>query len=156
MEVTFSVLGTDSGSVFNLSYTFDYRGGLIGHSTDCDWCLPVGRNTHPRHAKVIFSDGEFLIEGLAADGLIICRNTMPLAQGGRYAIRHGDQFRIGSYQVLAQYHSDIFLPPWLNKGEVIDLADNHRKRKTLPAEFKSSDFDMLLALLGEEKQGRHH
>ncbi|WP_020408285.1 FHA domain-containing protein [Hahella ganghwensis] len=168
MEITLSIIGTNTGSFIQPTHTFTTRGGLIGRSDDCDWRFPVDQSIGPRHAKILYADGEFLLKGLIANGLLLKHRNQVLEKGKPHPIRHGDCFLMGNYHVLAKYHADTFSTsrlstPWASA----DISSGHCGMSGLAevkpaclsgvfAEINDTEFEMLAKLLDDNPQSGPH
>lgn len=81
--------------------TFGAAGGTIGRSADNDWVLPdPDRYVSAHHARIHFTDGQFLLEDTSTNGVFVNDDERPVSTYGRYALKSGDVLRLGEYQVV--------------------------------------------------------
>lgn len=95
------------------SIVFTADGGSIGRSADNDWVLPDPlRYVSAHHARVLFRNGRFYLQDVSTNGVFV--NDAPEALSRRdpegYAVRNGDVFRIGDYQISASLDAEIEQP----------------------------------------------
>ncbi len=81
--------------------TFGAAGGTIGRSADNDWVLPdPERYVSAHHARIHFSDGQFVLEDTSTNGVFVNDDERPVSVYGRYGLKSGDVLRFGEYQVV--------------------------------------------------------
>src|ERR1700739_3057803 len=83
------------------SAIFSAGGGTIGRSADNDWVLPdPQRYVSAHHARILYHDGEYLLEDLSTNGVYVNDDERPLAKLGPYRLQNGDLLRMGDYQLV--------------------------------------------------------
>jgi predicted component of type VI protein secretion system len=88
------LLGEDATIVFGVG------GGRIGRAHDNDWVLPDPlRYVSAHHARVLFRNGQYLIEDCSTNGVYINASTEPARRHGAVALKDGDVLRLGGYTV---------------------------------------------------------
>jgi len=76
------------------------RGGVIGRSPSCDWCLPDPRNhISSRHCEIRYSDNCYVLTDVSTNGTFLNDASERLA--GPHRVEHGDRLQIGHYEIVA-------------------------------------------------------
>ncbi|WP_324769335.1 type VI secretion system-associated FHA domain protein TagH [Pokkaliibacter plantistimulans] len=82
---------------------FDHRGGTLGRSEQCDWCLPdPERVLSGTHARVEVDAEGFVVTDLSTNGLFINRRVEALGKGNRHRLNSNDVLCLGDYEIRAQ------------------------------------------------------
>ncbi|MDH2432935.1 type VI secretion system-associated FHA domain protein TagH [Pokkaliibacter sp. MBI-7] len=82
---------------------FDHRGGTLGRSEQCDWCLPdPERVLSGTHARVEMDAEGFVVTDLSTNGLFINRRVEALGKGNRHRLNSNDVLCLGDYEIRAQ------------------------------------------------------
>ncbi|WP_165838314.1 type VI secretion system-associated FHA domain protein TagH [Pokkaliibacter plantistimulans] len=82
---------------------FDHRGGTLGRSEQCDWCLPdPERVLSGTHARVEADAEGFVVTDLSTNGLFINRRVEALGKGNRHRLNSNDVLGLGDYEIRAQ------------------------------------------------------
>lgn len=86
--------------------TFGTGGGTIGRSADNDWILPdPHRYISAHHARVLFSEGAFLLEDTSTNGVFLNDEERALRETGPHRLQSGDVLRLGEYQIVVALES---------------------------------------------------
>ena len=90
---------------------FDANGGTIGRADHCTLALPdPERFISRKQAEIVFTAGGFVIRNVgAANPILVGRRS--LAQGETAVVQHGDEVRIGGYELRAQCESPVAAVP---------------------------------------------
>jgi len=84
------------------SIVFGVGGGRIGRAHDNDWVLPdPQRYVSAHHARVLFRDGQYLLEDCSTNGVFINDSTAPVRRHGPAPLHDGDVLRLGGYRITA-------------------------------------------------------
>jgi type VI secretion system FHA domain protein len=93
------------------SIVLGVAGGSIGRALDNDWALPdTQRYLSGHHARIHFRQGGYYLEDTSTNGVYVNDSTTPQGRRGLYALRSGDQLRMGEYRVQVQV-DDRTTPP---------------------------------------------
>lgn len=75
-------------------------GGSIGRALDNDWVLPdPQRYLSGRHARIHFRQGAYYLEDTSTNGIYVNDSQSAVSRNGPYALRNGDQLRLGDYRL---------------------------------------------------------
>ncbi|MCB5205266.1 type VI secretion system-associated FHA domain protein TagH [Neorhizobium sp. T786] len=103
MRLTLMVNNTgDLNGGVKATASFDETGGSIGSADDCQWVLADRRATvEPQHLRVLYIDGGFCLEVLAAAGLQVNGASSVIGLGDIFRVTDGDTLAIGRFEVSA-------------------------------------------------------
>ncbi|HTW37467.1 MAG TPA: type VI secretion system-associated FHA domain protein TagH [Steroidobacteraceae bacterium] len=88
------------------SMSFGATGGTIGRAADNDWVLPdPERYVSAHHARIHFSDGQFVLEDTSTNGVYVNDDERPVSTYGPYLLKSGDVLRFGEYQLVVAVES---------------------------------------------------
>jgi type VI secretion system FHA domain protein len=112
MPLTLEVVGKKAAQMGGAARKVFQTGGTIGRLRDNDWVLP-DEYISGHHAKILFSNGTFLIEDTSTNGVFINSPQNRLARGQPYALRNGDTVFIDDYEVRVALSVDAaaYSPP---------------------------------------------
>jgi type VI secretion system protein len=80
---------------------FGAAGGTFGRSADNDWVLPdPERYVSAHHARILFVDGQFLLEDTSTNGVFVNDDERAVSTYGPYPLKSGDVLRVGEYQLV--------------------------------------------------------
>jgi type VI secretion system FHA domain protein len=83
-----------------LSLVLDRRGATIGRDPTSDWCLPdPSLHISSRHCEIAFQDGHYVLNDISTNGTFLNGEAARLP--GLHAIRQGDVFSIGHFEIVA-------------------------------------------------------
>ncbi len=86
--------------------SFGSAGGTIGRAADNDWVLPdPERYVSAHHARIHFSDGQFVLEDMSTNGVYVNDDERPVSAYGPYRLKSGDVLRLGEYQLVVALES---------------------------------------------------
>jgi type VI secretion system FHA domain protein len=81
--------------------SFGAAGGTFGRSADNDWVLPdPERYISAHHARILFTDGQFLLEDTSTNGVFVNDDERAVSTYGPYPLKSGDVLRVGEYQLV--------------------------------------------------------
>lgn len=108
MDIILEIVSRQKHSAsFPVSYVFGEAGGYLGRSHQCEWVLPDRtKQISRKHALITFEDGAFYLEDLSANGVFLAPGHEPVGKDKRHKIRHGEEFLIGDYSVMARLLHD--------------------------------------------------
>jgi predicted component of type VI protein secretion system len=82
------------------SIVFGVGGGSIGRAHDNDWVLPdPQRYVSAHHARVLFRNGQYMLEDYSTNGIYINDSHEPVRRRGLVALQDGDVLRLGGYRI---------------------------------------------------------
>ena len=82
---------------------FGVGGGSIGRAADNDWVLPDPRRyLSARHARIVFRDGNYLLEDTSTNGVFANNAAAPIGRNSTHRIQDGDTLRLGEYHLRAR------------------------------------------------------
>lgn len=107
---------------------FDASGGSIGRASDNLLVLPDPESFVSRHhARIIFQNGQFVLEDCSTDGtyflskdLLLQQNALPLADG--------ELLQMGEYELLATLSAAEVSAPFSEPVRQLDLVDSSANR----------------------------
>lgn len=99
------------------SIVLGVAGGSIGRALDNDWALPdTQRYLSGHHARIHFRQGGYYLEDTSTNGVYVNDSTTPQGRRGLYALRSGDQLRMGEYRVQVQVDDEDDAAPLPTPG----------------------------------------
>lgn len=113
-----------------MSKNFDDRGGVIGRSEECDWVLfDMTRIVSKQHAAIVYHAGQFFLEDISTNGVMIAPEFTVLGRGNRKALAINDSFRIGDFvfhvESMTLGASDLFAElPEQNESDLLSILSN--------------------------------
>ncbi len=99
-------------------------GGVLGRSTENLIALPDNsRFLSGQHARIFQEDGNWLIEDLSTNGLLINSSATPLGAGRKQTLSDGDILTLGDYRILVNLFSpEVTLNPLNEPEEAMDFS----------------------------------
>src|SRR5271165_2628456 len=110
MPLTLEVVGQKASQMGGATRKVFQAGGTIGRLRDNDWVLPDDYISG-HHAKIIFSNGSFLIEDTSTNGVFVNSPQNRLTKGQPYTLRHGDTVFIDDYEVRVSVSAEPAAAP---------------------------------------------
>ncbi|HMK85283.1 MAG TPA: type VI secretion system-associated FHA domain protein TagH [Steroidobacteraceae bacterium] len=98
MPLTLEVVGPKAAKMGAAVRKVFQAAGTIGRQRDNDWVLP-DEYISGHHAKILFVNGNFMIEDTSTNGVFINSPQNRLARGQPYTLRNGDTVYIDDYEV---------------------------------------------------------
>jgi type VI secretion system FHA domain protein len=105
MALTLEVVGHKAAQMGGSARKVFQTGGTIGRLRDNDWVLP-DEYISGRHAKILFSGGQYLIEDTSTNGVFVGSPQNRITKGQPYALRDGDTLYIDDYEVRVTIGAD--------------------------------------------------
>jgi type VI secretion system protein ImpI len=115
MALTLEVVGPKAAKMGSGARKVFQGSGTIGRLRDNDWVFP-DEYISGHHAKILFTNGSFLIEDTSTNGVFVNSPQNRLARGQPYTLRHGDTVYIDDYEVRVTLASDPILAPYASSG----------------------------------------
>lgn len=105
--------------------TFDDRGGVIGRAEECDWVLSdLTRVVSKQHAVISYEQGQFWIEDISTNGVLVGAELVPLGRGNRRCLLLRDQFKIGDFVFQTEQPAESALTS-------LDITQGHSSSELL-------------------------
>jgi type VI secretion system FHA domain protein len=98
MPLTLEVVGQKAAQMGGAPRKVFQTGGTIGRLRDNDWVLP-DEYISGHHAKIIYSNGQYLIEDTSTNGVFVGSPKNRLTKGQPQALRDGETIFIDDYEV---------------------------------------------------------
>ncbi len=105
--------------------TFDDRGGVIGRAEECDWVLrDLTRVVSKQHAVISYEQGQFWLEDISTNGILVGTELAPLGRGNRRCLLSKDQFKIGDFVFQTEQSEE-------NAANLLDVTQGHSSSELL-------------------------
>jgi len=119
MPLTLEVVGQKVSQMGGATRKVFQTGGTIGRLRDNDWVLPDDYISG-HHAKILFANGNFMIEDTSTNGVFINSPQNRLTKGQPYTLRHGDTVFIDDYEVRVSVSAEpAAAPPSARRAPLI-------------------------------------
>jgi type VI secretion system protein len=105
MPLTLEVVGPKAAKMAGAARKTFQAGGTIGRLRDNEWVLP-DEYISGHHAKILFANGNYMIEDTSTNGVFINSPQNRLTRGQPYTLRHGDTVYIDDYEVRVTLGAD--------------------------------------------------
>ncbi|HVC02747.1 MAG TPA: type VI secretion system-associated FHA domain protein TagH [Steroidobacteraceae bacterium] len=129
------------------SRVFGVHGGTIGRALENEWPLPdPERYLSAKHARIEFRAGRYYLVDMSSNGTYVNGAQVPLGRFHEYAMRDGDYFRIGEYELLVSIDESNDFPPDASAIVAYDGASASSAVRKSTADDIGADLD-LSALL---------
>ena len=143
MSLQLQIINIPEGELLaESSFQVPPSGGVLGRATDNLVALPdSARFLSGQHARIFQEDGEWLIEDLSTNGLLINSSVTPLGAGKKQTLSDGDILTLGDYRILVNLFSPkVSLTPLDEPEDVMDFSNDFMAAdRTLNFERKSLD-----------------